>query len=236
MNATNCPRSSACRSSKKRVWPTIARIASIWSVPLPKGSSCFNIRFCAPASAMTVLFFWQRKYRHYGAADAARSGFSRRRGVAARQFAALEVGLARDADVLDEQRQLRQMERLWPVDQRLGRIGMEIDQNHVRARHHALGGDVEDIEDAFGSRSSRPDRMRGIDTHRHAGKTPHHRDVGEVDEVAMRIAHVRLHTAEAEHDAMVALARQVFGGVERLVQRDAEAALDEHREFFLAAD
>jgi hypothetical protein len=50
----------------------------------------------------------------------------------------------------------------------------------------------------------------------------------------VRIAHVCLHAAQTEHDAPVAFTREVLRGVERLVQGDAEAALQEHREVLLA--
>ena len=58
----------------------------------------------------------------------------------------------------------------------------------------------------------------------------------EIDEVAVRVAHVRLHPAQAEHDLAIALRRQVFGRVQRFVERDAETALDQHRELLLLAD
>ena len=49
-----------------------------------------------------------------------------------------------------------------------------------------------------------PTECDGIDAHRQARQPPHHRHVGEVDEVAVRIAEVGLHAAQAEDDAVVA--------------------------------
>ena len=42
--------------------------------------------------------------------------------------------------------------------------------------------------------------------------------------------------AQAEHDLAVALGGEVLGGVQRLVERDAEPALDQNRKLLLAAD
>jgi hypothetical protein len=58
----------------------------------------------------------------------------------------------------------------------------------------------------------------------------------EIDEVAVRLAHVRFHAAQAEDHFAVAFGREIFGGVQRLVQRDAETALDQHRKFLLSSD
>ena len=78
--------------------------------------------------------------------------------------------------------------------------------------------------------------MRRIDAHRHARQALDHRHVREVDEVAVRVAEVRLHAAQAEDDVAVAARRDVLGREQRLVQRDAEAALEQDREIALAAD
>lgn len=56
--------------------------------------------------------------------------------------------------------------------------------------------------------------MGGIDTDGHAGKALDHRDVGEVDEVTVRVAHIRFHSAQSENDATVAFTGQILGGVE----------------------
>ena len=68
------------------------------------------------------------------------------------------------------------------------------------------------------------DRVRRIDAHGHPSQTLDDRHVGKVDHVAVRVADVGLHSAEAEYDFLIALAGKVFGRVERFVQRDAEAA------------
>ena len=53
---------------------------------------------------------------------------------------------------------------------------------------------------------------------------------------AVRVAHVCLHPAQAEDDSPVTLAGKILGGIQRFLQRDAEAALEQHRKIGLAAD
>ena len=77
--------------------------------------------------------------------------------------------------------------------------------------------------------------MRGVDAHGKAREALDDRHVREVDEVAVRVAEVRLDAPEAEDDLRLTLAREVFGGVQRFVQRDAEAALHEDGKLRLPA-
>ena len=77
--------------------------------------------------------------------------------------------------------------------------------------------------------------MRGVNADWHPRQPPHHRHVSEVDEVAMRIAHVGLDAPAREDDFVVAFARQVFGGVKRFAQGYAKTTLEQHREFLLSS-
>ena len=61
----------------------------------------------------------------------------------------------------------------------------------------------------------------------------HHGHVSEVDEVAVRIAEIRLHAAQTEADPAVAGRGDVLAGVERLLERDPHAALEQHRQLRL---
>src|SRR5262249_52605633 len=64
----------------------------------------------------------------------------------------------------------------------------------------------------------------------------HDRYLREIDHVAVRRPEVRFHAAQAEHDVRVALARDVFDGVEGLFERDAHAALEENGKLALLPD
>ena len=99
-----------------------------------------------------------------------------------------------------------------------------------------LRRDVEDVEQPVGRERAAADRVRRIDAHRQPRQALDHRHVREVDEVAVRIAEVGLHAAQAEDDAMVAARGDVLAGVERLLERDAHAALEQHRHLVLRAD
>ncbi len=92
------------------------------------------------------------------------------------------------------------------------------------------------VEDAFRTARARTDGVRRIDADRHARQAFHDRHVREVEEVAMWIAHVRLHAAQAEDDFVVSFARQVFRGVQRFAQSDSETTLEQNRKFFLPSD
>ena len=78
------------------------------------------------------------------------------------------VGLPHDARILDQPRQLRHQQRLGSVAEGLARPGMEVDQHQVGARDHALGGDVEDVQQPVGRQRPAADRVRGIDADRAA--------------------------------------------------------------------
>src|SRR5207237_10527444 len=95
---------------------------------------------------------------------------------------------------------------------------------------------VHDVEDAVGAARARADRVRGVYADGHARQALDDGHVREVNEVAVRVADVRLHAAQAEDDLAVALAREVLGGVQRLVERDVEAALEEDGELLLPPD
>jgi len=111
-----------------------------------------------------------------------------------------------------------------------------LDQDHVGAGDHALQGGVEDFQKAIRGAVAGADRVRRVDAYRHPGQAFDHGYMGEIDQVAVRVAHVGFHTPETEHHVAVAFRGQVFGGVEGFVQGDAETAFEQHREFALATD
>ena len=51
----------------------------------------------------------------------------------------------------------------------------------------------------------------------------------------MRIADVGLHSAKAEDYHLIAFARQIFGGMERLVERYAKSTFEQNRKLLLSA-
>src|SRR5206468_11902247 len=63
---------------------------------------------------------------------------------------ALDISFPGDRDIGEKVRQLGQKQRLRAVDERLGRIRMKVDQQHVGASHDTLRSDVEQIENAVG--------------------------------------------------------------------------------------
>ena len=110
---------------------------------------------------------------------------------------------------------------------------MEVDSS---TGDDSLSGGVHDIKNSFRTDAARTERMRWIDAHRHARETPDHRRLGEIHKVAVRIAHARFDAAQSEHHFAIPFAGQIFGGMERLAQRDAKAALEQNRKFLLAAN
>src|SRR5437660_6522541 len=162
------------------------------------------------------------------------ASLGRLRGLGARR--PTKIGFTHKRDVVEERPQLRQQQRLRSVDQRVRGIRMEIDEHHVRARDHALRNDMKNVEQAVRRVRARTDRVRRVDAHRHPRQTFDGGHVCEIDKIAMRLTHVRLHAAQAEDHLAVTLRRQIFSGVKRFVERDAEATLDQHGKFLLASD
>ena len=78
--------------------------------------------------------------------------------------------------------------------------------------------------------------MGGIDAYREARETLHDRHVPKIDEVSVRVAQVRLDTAEAEDDPAVSPGSHILTGVQSLVQGDAHATLEQHRKLLLLTD
>src|SRR4051812_40015263 len=160
----------------------------------------------------------------------------RNRHLPARKLNPLEVSITRDGNVGNEMRQFIQTQSLRAVNECFGRIGMKIHQHHVGAGEYALRRDMHYIEDAFGARHARADRMTGIDAYRHARQTLHRGNLREIHEVSMWVPKVGLHATQAEDHAVIAFTGQIFRSVQGLVERNAETALDQHREFSLASD
>ena len=107
---------------------------------------------------------------------------------------------------------------------------VEVHEDHVRAGRDALRRDVHEIGDPLRRPLAAPDGVRRVDADGQAREPLDDGHVREVHEVAVRVAEVRLHAAQAEDDLRVALGREVLGCVQRLVQRDPEAALHEDGE------
>src|SRR5437870_978741 len=58
----------------------------------------------------------------------------------------------------------------------------------------------------------------------------------DIDKVAVWVSQLRLHAAQTENYFVIALARQVFRGVQRLSQSDSKTTLEQNRKLFLAAN
>ncbi len=113
---------------------------------------------------------------------------------------------------------------------------MEVHQYHVSAGYHALCGDVHGVQYAVRRLVPGTDRVRGIDTDRHARQAFHHRHMGKVDKVAVWVTHVAFHAAQAEDHVAVAFAGEVFRRVQRFFQRNAKTPLEQYRETVLTSD
>jgi len=137
--------------------------------------------------------------------------------------------------VVQQRAQHLRYECLAAVAQRLLRVRVEVHQHRRRARHDPLRRCVEDVRQPVRRIQAGADAVRRVDAHRQPGLAAHDRDVGEVDEVAVRVTEVRLDAAQAEHDPGVALAGDVLARVERLLERDPHPALEQHRELLLPA-
>ncbi len=118
---------------------------------------------------------------------------------------------------------------MWAIHQGLGRGGMEIHQDHVRPCNDALGRGMHDITDAVRRHIAGSDGMGRIHTDGHPGEPLHHRDMGEVHKVSMRVAHAGLDAPQRENDIPVAFTGQVLGGIQAFIERDPEAPLEEDR-------
>src|SRR6516162_9501601 len=110
---------------------------------------------------------------------------------------------------------------------------MEVYEQHVRAGDHRLRRDVLNVEDPVGRRLATADGVGWIDAYRQPRQSLNHRNLCDVDEIAMRIAEVRLHATQAEHDSAIPFARHVLASVERFLERDPHATLVENGEFGL---
>src|SRR5437870_2425821 len=132
----------------------------------------------------------------------------RLRGLGARR--APQIRFTCKRDIVEKWPEFRQQQRLRPIDQRLCGIRVEVDEHHVRARDHALRDDVKNIEQSVRRVRTCADRVRRIDAHRHPRQTLDGGHVREIDEIAMRIAHVRFHAPQAEDHLAVPLRRQIF--------------------------
>src|SRR5258706_1074353 len=150
--------------------------------------------------------------------------------------ATLLICLARDGAVFEEGREFPESERLAGIDERLARLGVDVGEDEVRPGDHTLRRGMEYVLQAVGRNSPHAHRVRRIDANRHACKALDHRHLREIDQVAVRIAEVRLHAAQAEDDVAVARGGDVLGGEQRFVQRDPEATLEQDGEVALAAD
>ncbi len=108
---------------------------------------------------------------------------------------------------------------------------MKIDEDHVGPGDEPLGRDVKDVQNAVRRPIAPPDGVGRIDADRHPRETLDDRHVGEIDQVAVRIAQVDLDAPKAEDDVPISLARHVLARVERFLQGNPHAALVENREF-----
>jgi len=142
---------------------------------------------------------------------------------------AFQICIAGNRNVFKEIWQLIERQRLRTINQRLWRIRVKIGQHHIGANDHRLGGYVKCIEYSLRRHCARSDRVARVDTNRHPGQAFDDRYVREIDKIAMRVTEIRLHSAQRKNDLAVAFAGQILGSVERLVQRDSEASLDQHR-------
>src|SRR4051812_18141775 len=116
------------------------------------------------------------------------------------------------------------MQGLWTIAQRPLRGRMDVDQDHVYADNDSLRGYMMDVRETIWGEVLFSDRVRRIDANRHTGQSLDNRDVGEVDEVAMGIAEVRLDAAQTKYNVAVAFAGDVLACVQRFFQCDAHAA------------
>src|SRR5258708_13995956 len=113
---------------------------------------------------------------------------------------------------------------------------MEINEDHVRPRNNSLRGSMHDIEDAFGTPAATTHRVRRIDANRHASQSSHYRHLSEVNKVPMRVAHVRLNTAESKDHFPIAFAGEIFRGVKRFTHRDPKTTFEQNRKLLLSAN
>ncbi len=58
----------------------------------------------------------------------------------------------------------------------------------------------------------------------------------KIHKISMRIGHIGLHAAQAEHHIAIAFGGQIFRRIQRFIQRDAETALEQHRHLGLTPD
>ncbi len=78
------------------------------------------------------------------------------------QCGAFLVGFAGDVHVFEEVWQLSEQESLWPINERLIRRRVKINEHHISARNDSLRGRVHHIEDAFRPRVARADGEAAI--------------------------------------------------------------------------
>ena len=82
-----------------------------------------------------------------------------------------------------------------PSTRAVGGLRVEVHEHHVRARGDALRRDVHEVRDPVRRLLAAPDGVRRVDADRKAREPLDDGDVREVDEVAVRVAEVRLDAA-----------------------------------------
>ena len=102
------------------------------------------------------------------------------------------------------------MQGLRAVDQCLFGVRMEIRQDHVGTCDDALGSGMHHVENISRIPAASADGMRGVDAHGQMGQPPNHRNMGEINEIAVRITQVSFHAAKAKDDVVIAFAGQIF--------------------------
>src|SRR4051812_7199982 len=141
---------------------------------------------------------------------------------------ALAQQLRVGGDVAGVVGEVRRLERLRAVAQRVLGILADLDDDAVRADRG--GGSAERLDEAAVAGG-----VARVDDHRKVGVELQPRHRAEIEREARRGLE-RADAALAEDDVLVALLQDVVGGLEELVERAAEAALEEDRLAELAGD
>jgi hypothetical protein len=106
------------------------------------------------------------------------------------------VRVAHQAHVGEQARQHIEGERLAGVAERTLRVRVEVHEHGGGPGYHALTDRVHDVGHPVRRQQQLADGMRRVDAHRQPCPPPHHRHMGEVDQVAVRVAEQRLDAAQ----------------------------------------
>lgn len=146
----------------------------------------------------------------------------------------LLVGLAARPHITPKAAQLLQRQRLRAIHESLARHRVEVHQHHVGPGDQALRHGMQDVGNAVGRHIARAD---GVRDPMQTGMRVRRCTTGTcAKSTRLRCGSPKFVFMPRRQNTIWLPSDAIFGRAERLVQRDAEPALDQHREFLLAAD